>query len=92
VTSQQEAPVATTTAAGKSESVIRHWPSSGKLVPNALLGFSPKCPAHCGTFSPDRSAQHHLLGLARFTSAKINAFAKAHFGTGGAQPPAHSAR
>src|SRR6516165_940788 len=92
VASQQKKPVATATVAGKSASAITHWPRDVGLVPDTLLGLAAQRPAHRRAFRPDRPAQHHLLGLSRFTRAKINALAETYFGAGRAQPPAHPTR
>src|SRR6516162_4689360 len=92
VASQQKKPVAMATAAGKSTSAIPHRPTSGKLVPDTLLGLAAHRPADCRALRSDRSAQHDLLGLSRLARAKINALAETHFGAGSTQPPAHPAR
>src|SRR5215831_18405737 len=92
VASQQKMAAAIAIAAAKEASAIRLWPSCGQLFPDTLPGLATQRPADGGALRPDGPAQHHLLGLSRLTGAKVNAFAKAHFGAGGAQPPAHPAR
>src|SRR5215472_10648382 len=92
VASQQNTPVAVATAAGNSASAIPRWPISGGLVADTLVGLAAQRPTDGRAIRPDRSAQHHLLGLARFAGAQINALAETHFGAGGTQPPAHPAR
>src|SRR5713226_2943768 len=62
---QHKRPVAIATTTGDNASAIRRWLTSGGLIRDGFLGLAAKCPTHCGALRPDRSAQHHLLGLPR---------------------------
>src|SRR5712692_188391 len=88
---QHKRPVAIATTAGDNASAIPRWLTSAGLIRNGFLGLAAQRPTHRRTFRPDRSAQHHLLGLPRLARTEINALAEAHLGAGDTQSPEHSA-